>query len=239
VNGEEVAFNTAEPVIESGRTLIPLRGVFEKLGYEIIWVADTKKAILTNNQNTISVIANSDVLDVNGNEKALDVSAKIINGYMYIPLRAIGEASGANVSWDSENKVATITSTDNKADTTNATVIADTNKTDEVHQYIAQKSKILNTIDFTGFEKTLFNDVNNSNVDVVGEAKKMLPTLQSAYSDFSAISAPSGYENDKKKTLASIEKLQEICNAAIQIYSNGEYSELDKLVEEIENLNKL
>jgi hypothetical protein len=230
VNGESISFSSAEPVIEDGRTLIPLRGVFEKLGYDIAWIADTKTAVLTNGENEISVTALSPVLNVNGSEKTLDVSAKIIDGYMYIPLRAIGEAGGASVSWNSETKVASITSTNYNADV---------QENDAVHQYISQKRQILSTIDFTGFEKTLFNDVNDSSTDVVGKAKKMLPTLQSAYSNLSALSVPSGYENDSKKTLTAIQKMQEICNAAIQIYGNGEYAGLDKLVEEIENLNKM
>ncbi len=235
VNGETVSFSSAAPVIEDGRTLIPLRGVFEKLGYDITWVADTKTAVLTNGENKISVTALSPVLNVNGSEKTLDVSAKIIDGYMYIPLRAIGEAGGASVSWNSDTKVASITSTSYNA----VSKESNNSSNSDVHQYIAKKSQILNTIDFTGFEKTLFNDVNNSNTDVVGEAKKMLPTLQKAYSNLYALSVPSGYENDSKKTLTAIQKMQEICNAAIQIYGNGEYSELNKLVEEIENLNKL
>ena len=104
LDGEAVEFTGQEPVITEGRTLIPLRGVFEKLGYNISWDNNTKTAEFEKEGIKVCVTANSGEFSVNGESIALDVPAQIINGSMMLPLRAIGEAAGLKVDWDSESK---------------------------------------------------------------------------------------------------------------------------------------
>jgi hypothetical protein len=41
---------------------------------------------------------------INGNEFKSDKAVAVINGSTYLPLKAIGEALGVNVSWNSEKK---------------------------------------------------------------------------------------------------------------------------------------
>lgn len=104
LNGENIEFQTQSPVITEGRTLIPLRGVFEKLGYEITWDASEKSALFTSGDTVVKVTVNSPEFTLNGEAMALDVPAQIINGSMMLPLRAIGEAAGLEVDWDSDTK---------------------------------------------------------------------------------------------------------------------------------------
>ena len=66
LDGEAVEFAGQEPVITEGRTLIPLRGVFEKLGYEISWDNNTKTAEFEKEGTKVSVTVNSDEFSVNG-----------------------------------------------------------------------------------------------------------------------------------------------------------------------------
>ncbi|MGN1319159.1 MAG: stalk domain-containing protein [Lachnospirales bacterium] len=109
LNGEDVVFNNQEPTIVDGRTLIPLRSIFESIGYDIEWQADTKTAVLKSDTQTVTVTANADSFSVDGKEISLDTPAQIINGSMMLPLRAIGEASGLTVGWDNETKVVSLT----------------------------------------------------------------------------------------------------------------------------------
>lgn len=104
LDGESVEFAAQSPVIVEGRTLIPLRGVFEKLGYEITWESETKTASFVKSDTVVNVTVNSPEFTVNGEVKTLDVPAQIINGSMMLPLRAIGEAAGLEVDWDSNTK---------------------------------------------------------------------------------------------------------------------------------------
>ena len=39
IDGVRVAFDDQQPVIVDGRTLVPVRGVFETLGFEVEWEA--------------------------------------------------------------------------------------------------------------------------------------------------------------------------------------------------------
>ncbi|MCD8239584.1 MAG: copper amine oxidase N-terminal domain-containing protein [Clostridiales bacterium] len=108
LDGDEVIFQSTEPVIENGRTLIPLRGVFEQLGYEISWDGNTKTAVFQNEGNTIEITANSDTFIMNGEAVSLDVPASIIDGSMMLPLRAVGEAAGLVVNWDADTKTVSL-----------------------------------------------------------------------------------------------------------------------------------
>ena len=108
LDNENVEFESQQPVIVEGRTLIPLRGVFEKLGYEITWDAQSKTAVFVKEGTEVKVTVNADSFTVNGEENVLDVPAQIINGSMMLPLRAVGEAAGLDVSWDGESKTVSL-----------------------------------------------------------------------------------------------------------------------------------
>lgn len=128
LNGENVEFATQSPVIVEGRTLIPLRGVFEQLGYEISWDNESKTATFVKDETTVKVSVNSKSFTVNDSDVALDVPAQIVNGSMMLPLRAIGEATGLDVDWDGESKTVFLGSS---APTTEATTETTTETTTE------------------------------------------------------------------------------------------------------------
>jgi hypothetical protein len=96
--------------IVDGRTLVPVRGVFEKLGYtDIAYDADTKTATLKDSKgNVLTITAGAESFDYNGTAVTTDVPQQIIDGRFMIPLRAVGEAVKAKVDWDQETKTATI-----------------------------------------------------------------------------------------------------------------------------------
>lgn len=98
-----------EAVIIDGRTLVPVRGVFEELGYTVSYDAETKTASLTNGTQTVSMTASNTYFTVDGNEITPEVPQQIIEGRFMLPLRAVGEALGAEVNWDNETKTAIIT----------------------------------------------------------------------------------------------------------------------------------
>ncbi|GEM_PF-2514223 len=105
VNEETVVFSDAQPVIINSRTMVPLRGVFEKLGYDIFWKADTKTVIMVSKKkDTIRITAGNRTFYKGEKEMYADVPAQIINGRMYLPLRAIGEAANLQVAWEADTK---------------------------------------------------------------------------------------------------------------------------------------
>ncbi len=104
VNGNVIE---AQTVIVEGRTLVPVRGVFEELGYEVNWDEETKTATLSG-KKTVVISADSATFTVDGEEMTPEVPQQIIDGRFMLPLRAVGEAIGAKVDWDAETKTASI-----------------------------------------------------------------------------------------------------------------------------------
>ena len=114
VNGSVVEFDVPPQIIK-GRTMVPMRKVFEALGARIEWIAEMQLVIATYKTTVISMRINADnftVTDVLNGENAtknLDVPAQIIDGRTLIPLRAVSEALGKTVEWDGSTRTAIIT----------------------------------------------------------------------------------------------------------------------------------
>lgn len=106
VNGENIDFTgDQEPVIQKGRTLVPFRAVFEKMGAEVSWFEDIKLCEATYGSITVSIAIGDDKVTIGeGNVIETDVPAQIINGRTMVPLRVLSESIGADVSWDDETK---------------------------------------------------------------------------------------------------------------------------------------
>ena len=116
VDGVKVDFPAQQPIIQDGRTLIPLRGVFDTLGYDIFWAGDTKTVTIEKENTVITIVIGQKNYYYNGVSHDIDVPAQIINGSTMLPLRAIAEAAGLGVVWNSEEKTAVLMS-DNTGDT--------------------------------------------------------------------------------------------------------------------------
>lgn len=111
-NGNEV---TDKGIIIDGRTVVPVRGVFEYMGYSVEYDANTKTATLTNTkkETTITLTSGKNTFMVNDNVITPEVPQQIVNGKFMLPLRAVGEAVNAKVGWNSETKTATINENNN------------------------------------------------------------------------------------------------------------------------------
>jgi len=99
INGSPVATDVA-PVLQSGRTLVPIRVIMENLGAQVDWSDRTETVTINGAGKTIVLKIGSRAATVNGAEIALDTSAQIISKRTFVPLRFVSEAMGANVAWD-------------------------------------------------------------------------------------------------------------------------------------------
>ena len=96
VNGNKLNFDQ-QPIIKDGRTLVPLRAIFEALGAEVLWIEDEQAIAAQSGDTTIVMqigknqfgkMTSSD----NGVMYDLDVPPEIINGRTLVPARAVAEA---------------------------------------------------------------------------------------------------------------------------------------------------
>ena len=98
VDGKFVEFDVPPTVID-GRTLVPVRGIFEALGATVEWDQATKTASSKLGNISVSLTLGSNVMKKNDEEITLDVAATIIDGRTLVPARAIAEAYGCTVNW--------------------------------------------------------------------------------------------------------------------------------------------
>ena len=111
VDNERVDFDVA-PFIEKGRTLIPLRGVFEKLGAKVDWNKNLLEVVIKDENNEIEMILGKDKVMVNGIIKDIDVPTKMINSRTFAPLRFVAENLGHTVRWEESTNSIYITKND-------------------------------------------------------------------------------------------------------------------------------
>lgn len=114
VNGSYLSFDQP-PVIINGRTLVPLRAIFEALGAEVEWEAETKSIMAFKGDIGVLMYIDSAVMTkgiVGGTaaDITLDTAPTIINGRTMVPARAAAEAFGCSVNWDSSTKTVIINS---------------------------------------------------------------------------------------------------------------------------------
>lgn len=95
---------TDKPVLDAGRTLVPMRALFEALGAEVYWDSVTRTALGILNSTEVKITIGSNQPTVNGWKQDLDVPARIISNRTYIPLRFVSEAFGGQVYWEPSTK---------------------------------------------------------------------------------------------------------------------------------------
>ena len=97
------------PEIINNRTMVPMRSVFDALGYEIYWNYTDKTVTATKGTSTIQLTIGSTSAYANGTEYTLDSPAVIENSRTLVPLRYIAESSDCFVEWNSDEKAVYIT----------------------------------------------------------------------------------------------------------------------------------
>ena len=106
LNGEKMNFTDNVNLYidpESGRTLVPMRDIYQAIGAVVQWDADTRTAIAVKGDTYVTVQIGSTKAFVNSEEHTLDVAGVITNDRTFLPLRFVVEAMGAQVEWDNEN----------------------------------------------------------------------------------------------------------------------------------------
>ena len=86
-------------VEESGRLLVPLRGIFEYFGATVEWDGARKAVEIDRAGDHITMFANDYDAYINGETVYLDVPPRIIHSRTHVPLRFVGEALGATVDY--------------------------------------------------------------------------------------------------------------------------------------------
>lgn len=117
MNGENINFtdekgNKVEAQIINGRTMVPLRKIFESLGCNVAWDGVNKKITATKNDITIVLQIDNTIAQKTKSGASesikLDSAPIIKNDRTLVPLRFIAESLDKQVGWDAENQTAII-----------------------------------------------------------------------------------------------------------------------------------
>lgn len=102
IKGEKVNFKGITPFISKGRTMVPVRGVFENIGADVSYDDKTETVTCKIMNNTVELVIGSNIAKVDDKLYELDVPAQIIDGRTVVPLRFIAERFDTYVVWCEE-----------------------------------------------------------------------------------------------------------------------------------------
>lgn len=111
VANQRVVFPDAQPRMSSEqRVLVPLRFVSQALGAEVLWFADSQKAILKKGTITLELTIGKKSVLANGKPVPVDTSPALIGGRAFVPLRFPAQFFGSKVEWIANQQVVLIDS---------------------------------------------------------------------------------------------------------------------------------
>lgn len=110
VDNDYVEFDV-QPQLIGGRTMVPLRAIFEAIGATVSWEAETSTITAYNETHIVKATIGNETMTVDGEKHTMDVSPMIIDGRTLVPARFVAEAFDCDVEWDSESLTVNITTT--------------------------------------------------------------------------------------------------------------------------------
>ncbi|MFS0869337.1 copper amine oxidase N-terminal domain-containing protein [Paenibacillus xylanilyticus] len=108
VLAEDTTVEIKDGVLSGNRVLIPLRVVSSNLGGDVKWYKDDKYIRIKTDEKEIFLAVNFKNARVNDQVITMDSSVVLIGSTAYVPLRFVSQTLGAELSWDGENKQATM-----------------------------------------------------------------------------------------------------------------------------------
>jgi len=109
LDGKTMSFDVP-PQLMNGRTMVPLRAVFEAMGAHVDWDGETETVTGTKGDTVVVLTIGDTSPTINEQVVTIDQPGVIVDGRTLAPLRFVGEAFGGIVGWDGDSQTVTITS---------------------------------------------------------------------------------------------------------------------------------
>lgn len=124
-NGEAVEFPDALPLIQNGKTLVPMRPIMERAKLIVDFNGESRTVTAKNDEVFIVMkIDETEATISNGTTKRtviLEEPARIIQDRTYVPVRFVAESLGTKVNWNPYGREVVIIDTDEWKEEINAT----------------------------------------------------------------------------------------------------------------------
>ncbi|MDO4300475.1 MAG: copper amine oxidase N-terminal domain-containing protein [Clostridia bacterium] len=117
INNNTIESDISPQIIE-GRTMVPVRAIFEAIGADVEWNNETKTITGHKDNTEVIMTLNSNIASINNKKITMDCGPVIINNRTLAPVRYVAEAFGCQVEWDNENKTVNINTPEPEPKTT-------------------------------------------------------------------------------------------------------------------------
>jgi uncharacterized protein YkwD len=164
VDNQLITFDV-DPQIIQGRTLVPLRQIFEYFGADVTWDGETRTVTASTTTKKVQLGIGESTAYVNDKPVILDVPAIIISSRTMVPLRFISESLGAKVEWNGDTRTVLITTAQISDSTTNSEIVTLGQTLDEVKLKLGNVDRIIKSM--YGFDWNVFHD-DYLNFNMVG-----------------------------------------------------------------------
>lgn len=127
------------PMIIDGRTMVPVRVLFDSFGADVLWNENLRQVIVSTKSTVIVFTIGSKTAYIDGVGRPIDVPPVIVQGRTLVPIRFISSVLGYDVLWNGSTRTVYITNKVSKLPDT-------TDKEDDIiadkPEYLAVLSKI-------------------------------------------------------------------------------------------------
>ena len=126
VDSAPVVFAGQQPVQRGSHILVPLRGVFEKMGAQVKYDAAAKMVNAKSDKSTLALTVGSTEAQVDGKTVTLDTPPTLANGSVLVPIRFVSENLGSTIHFDKPTQTVVIDTTKTAAPSSGSIAPADT-----------------------------------------------------------------------------------------------------------------
>jgi len=109
VNGEIVILDSPPYIAKTNRTLVPVRAISQAFGAEVGWDGTARRVTVTLEDIKLQMTIGSTTAILNSKFVQIDQAPEITNGRTMVPFRFIAESLGAEVDWNGDEKLITMT----------------------------------------------------------------------------------------------------------------------------------
>lgn len=152
LNGTELTFDVP-PQIINDRTMVPMRAIFEALGARVVWVEESQSIYAHNTLRAIYLKIDTPEmclmdasLDASKQSEMiipLEISPQLVGGRTLVPVRAISEAFGVDVTWRGEDNTVLLEYSDDISQNSNSGMKGEISIVDPDNNVILTKADII------------------------------------------------------------------------------------------------
>lgn len=218
-----------EIINRNGTNLVGLREMSDILGADdVYWDSKARTVTIKKDSKKVILSVDSGKVSIDGKEVEAPISAEIVNSRVMVPLRFISECFDAEVSWDEEKKLITVSSPNKTSD---YVVLDVTDEKDENTKVYTYEEALQAAIDKNSDLKNL-DDTISYLVETRDELGNNIRIMDDAYASYTMIEngAASGGISD---TAALQAKVSSTLSSTIQIMQGMKSADVNRSLKDI------